>query len=466
MCRNSRGNRANGQCRFNRDLIPVIIFVIVLKKKKRLFIISLDGVPFSFLTAGIAAGRFPRIAELGTPVRMDSVLPPISSVAWTSFSTGVDPGEHGIFGFVDRDPATMRMRLVNARDIAVSTLWVRLSAAGKRVIAMNVPMTYPPPMIDGIVISGFLAPELSRAVMPATVLPRLQRVGYRIDPDHTLGLSNRGRYLDQIRATFAARRKAVFELMGEKWDFFMVHVMMTDRINHFFWADGCDPAAEFHSDFWEFYAAVDRFVGEVTDRLPAGTDLLLLSDHGFCRLRYEVDINAYLADGGFLRFRRTGDGLARIDPTARAYSLIPGRIYINLRGREGIGSVPPADYNRVRSDISAYLAELSRDGAPVIARVFQREEVYHGRMVNLAPDLIALPNDGYDLKAKFAPGEVFAEEQGRSGMHTFPDAFVLLTGRRLRSGGSIVDVTPTIFALLGLPSPPEFTGTPLTPEGS
>ena len=438
----------------------------MLEKKKRLFIISLDGVPFSFLTAGIAAGRFPRIAELGPPVRMDSVLPPISAVAWTSFSTGVNPGEHGIFGFVDRDPATMRMRLINARDIAVPTLWHRLSAAGKRVIAMNVPMTYPPPTIDGTIISGFLAPDLPRAVVPATILPRLERIGYRIDPDHTLGLSDRSRYLEQIRATFAARQKAVFELIREKWDLFMVHVMMTDRINHFFWADGGDPAAEFHSDFWEFYAAVDRFVGEVMVRLPAGTDLLLLSDHGFCRLHYEVNVNAYLAVGGFLRFRRAGNGLTRIDPTAHAYSLIPGRIYINLRGREGIGSVPPADYNRVRADISGFLSELSHGGAPVIARVFQREEVYHGGMAELAPDLIALPNDGYDLKAKFAPGEVFAGEQGRSGMHTFPDAFVLLAGRRLRSGGSIIDVTPTIYELLGLSPPPEFTGAPLTPGES
>jgi len=128
------------------------------KRNKRLFVLSLDGVPFSFLRAGIAAGRFPNIAGLGTPVRMDSVLPPISSVAWASFSTGVNPGGHGIFGFVDRDPRTMAFKLPSARDLLVPTLWTRLNAAGKRAIVMNVPLTYPPQEIDGIMISGSCAP--------------------------------------------------------------------------------------------------------------------------------------------------------------------------------------------------------------------------------------------------------------------------------------------------------------------
>ncbi len=433
-------------------------------KRKRLFILSLDGVPFSFLETGIAAGKFPNIAELGTPVQMSSVLPPISSVAWASFSTGVNPGGHGVFGFVDRDPETMQMRFVNARDLAAPTLWARLNAAGKRTIAINVPMTYPPPKIDGIVISGFLAPDLPRAVHPKTLLPRLAELGYRIDPDHELGMTDRSRYLEDIRATFAARRRAVFALMNENWDLFMVHVMMTDRVNHFFWADGENVHSEFHADFWDFYNTVDRFVGEVAGRLGKGTGLLLLSDHGFCRLDKEVDLNAYLADGGFLRFKATGEGLTRIDPKSRAYSLIPGRIYINLRGREGIGSVKPNDYARVRDDLSAFLAELSDGGGPVISQVFRQEEVYHGRMVSRAPDLVILPRDGYDLKARFSPGKVFADNQGRSGMHTFPDAFVLC-GHRLRAGGSIIDVTPTIFTLLGLPIPTEYEGAPLIGGG-
>ena len=437
------------------------------KRNKRLFVLSLDGVPFSFLRAGIAAGRFPNIAGLGTPVRMDSVLPPISSVAWASFSTGVNPGGHGIFGFVDRDPRTMAFKLPSARDLLVPTLWTRLNAAGKRAIVMNVPLTYPPQEIDGIMISGFLCTDLSRGVRPAKLLPRLRSLDYRIDPDPNIGMTDRARYLEEIFATLAARRRAVFALMNEEWDFFMVHVMMTDRINHFFWADGEEPAAEFHSEFWEFYSQVDRFAGEVADRLPGDTELFLLSDHGFCRLREEVDLNAYLAEGGFLRFKKSGEGLTRIDPKSRAYSLLPGRIYVNLQGREGIGSVKERDYDRVRDDLISFLEELEdAAGNRVIARSYRREEVYRGAAFDRAPDLVVLPEDGYDLKAKFSPGKVFAAEQGRTGMHTYPDAFALLRGKELTDGGSILDIPPTILDLLGVPVPKELEGSVLLAEGA
>ncbi len=464
MCQNSRGKILYRQQRFNRDSVPDIILCIVFgrRKKKRLFVLSLDGVPFSFLRTGISAGRFPNVAGLGTPVRIDSVLPPISSVAWASFSTGVNPAGHGIFGFVDRDPRTMELKLPSARDLLAPTLWTRLNGAGKRAVVMNVPLTYPPQDIDGIMISGFLCTELSRGVRPAELLPRLRKIDYRIDPDPNLGMTDRARYLEEIFATLAARRRAVFDLMREEWDFFMVHVMMTDRINHFFWADGEDPAAEYHSEFWEFYSAVDRFVGDVADSLDGDTELLLLSDHGFCRLHREVDLNAHLVEGGFLRFKKSGDGLARLDPATRAYSLLPGRIYVNLRGREGIGSVKEEDYERVRNDLIALLMELEdAAGTRVISRVYRREEVYHGSAFERAPDLIALPYDGYDLKAKFSPGDVFAEERGRTGMHTYPDAFALLQGKELADGGSILDIPPTIFSLLGVPIPVDLEGTPL-----
>ncbi len=436
------------------------------RKKKRLFVLSLDGVPFSFLKAGIAAGRFPNLAELGTPVRMDSVLPPISSVAWASFSTGVNPADHGIFGFVDRDPRTMELKLPSARDLQEMTLWTRLNEAGKRVSVMNVPITYPPQDIDGIMISGFLCTDLARGVRPVALLPRLRELDYRIDPDPNLGMTNRARYLEEIFATLASRRRAVFELMQDEWDFFMVHVMMTDRINHFFWADGEEPEAKFHSEFWEFYSEVDRFVGDVASHLTNDTKLLLLSDHGFCRLRWEVDLNAYLSQEGFLQFKEGGNGLSRIEPASHAYSLLPGRVYVNLRGREKMGAVKEKDYDRVRDDLIAFLEELEdKEGNRVISQVFRKEEVYRGKAFDRAPDLIALPYDGYDLKARFSPGDVFLESPVRTGMHTYPDAFSLLWGKELLAGGSIIDIPPTIFSLLRIPVPEAFEGRSLLAEG-
>lgn len=432
------------------------------RAKKRLFILSLDGVPYSFLQAGIAAGRFSHLGRLGKMVKITSVLPPVSSAAWATFSTGVNPGRHGILGFLDREPVTMRERIPTASDLNALTLWEMLNEAGKRTIAMNVPLTYPPQEVDGIMISGFLCTDLTRGVSPTSLLSRLRQLDYQIDPDPSLATTDRERYLAEIFATFHGRRRALAELIEERWDLFMCHVMMTDRINHFFWADGEDENAEFHAKFWEFYDEVDALVGEVEGLLPGKTDLLVLSDHGFCRLKQEVDLNAYLAEGGFLRFKDAGEGLARIDPSSRTYSLLPGRIYINLVGREGIGAVRGADYDPLRADLMSFLKELKEpQGDPILKKILPREEVYSGVAAEHAPDLVALPYDGYDLKARFSPGPCLTPALARSGMHTHPDAFATLRGGVLRNDGSLQDLTPVIFQLLGLPVPSHLEGSSL-----
>jgi len=435
------------------------------KMKKRLFILSLDGVPYSFLQEGISNGRFGNLNHVGEMVEIKSVFPPVSSVAWATFTTGVNPANHGIFGFIDRDPSTMTERLPTSNDLSSPTIWEMLNEVGKRTIAMNVPLTTPPREVDGIMISGFLCTDLAQGVKPTSLLPRLRQLDYRIDPDPALAAEDRTRYLDEIFATLRARRRALFALLPEPWDLFMAHVMMTDRINHFFWADGQELVGEFHDAFRQFYDEVDALVGDVEAALPAKTDFLVLSDHGFCPLRQEVDLNAYLVEGGFLRFKDDGEGLSRLDPSSRAYSLLPGRIYVNLSGREQTGTVSRADYDAVRKELATSFEQLKDpQGNPIVAKILFREEAYTGRAIERAPDLLVLAHDGYDLKARFAPGPLFTSDTPRSGMHTYDDAFVALHGGRLRGGGSILDVTPVLVELLGLPVPSHLEGESLLLE--
>ncbi len=435
------------------------------KEKKQLCILSLDGVPYSFLKEGIAAGRFANLGRLGEAVAISSALPPVSSVAWATFSTGVNPGNHGIFGFLERDPKTMAERIPSSRDLSSPSLWTMLNAAGKRTIAINVPLTYPPQEVDGLLVSCFLCTDLERGVMPRSLLPRLRRLDYRIDPDPSLATTDREAYLNEVFATFHARRRALFDLVRERWDLFMCHVMMTDRINHFFFADGFDPSSEFHARFWQFYDEVDDLVGEVDALLPPEVDFLLLSDHGFCQVKKEVDLNAALAAADLLAYQE-GEGLHRIAPSSRAYSLLPGRVYVNLEGREKGGPVAPADYAAARDEAATVLAGLKdEDGNPIVERVLLREEAYSGKRAALAPDLVLLPQDGYELKARLSPGPLFAPASLRSGMHTYGDAFALLRGRRLREGGSILDATPTVFESLGVSIPSHLEGTSLLANG-
>src|SRR5438309_1959222 len=129
----------------------------------------------------------PNLAQLlagGTVAPMRSSIPVISSVSWTSFMTGRNPGKHGVYGFTDVKPGTFTMFFPNFGNVRSDTLWDVAGRAGKRSIVLNVPNTYPARPLEGLLVSGFVAVNLERAVFPPSLLPRLQAENYRIDVDY------------------------------------------------------------------------------------------------------------------------------------------------------------------------------------------------------------------------------------------------------------------------------------------
>lgn len=441
------------------------------RRKKRLFVLGIDGVPYSLAQEAFGQGRLANLEALakeGDLVRMNSVIPVVSATAWATFSTGVNPAKHGITGFVDRDPHLNYVLLTSAHFKAKS-LWQRLNEHGKRVVALNVPGTYPPESVNGIIVGDFLCPSLDKAAHPASLAAKLQEIGYLIDPDPRLAHTDKEAFLEEVFQALAARRELALRLLdseGEEWDLFMLHVMETDRINHFYWDAKDDPGHRFHRDFWAFYERVDALIGELAAALAGdgSTELMVLSDHGFCALHQEVDLNRYLRDLGYLRFKPDAEALSDIDPSSRAYSLTPGRIHLNLKGREAAGSVDPHDAPRLRRELKQALSQLKdpTNGRRVIARIYEREELYRGPLLERCAELIAHPVNGYDLKASVGndTGDLF-RSTAHTGMHTYEGALVTVRGRRLRtddSSVSIVDITPTIFELLELSPPEEFEG--------
>ncbi|MBC7224319.1 MAG: alkaline phosphatase family protein, partial [Anaerolineae bacterium] len=154
-------------------------------------------------------------------------------------------------------------------------------------------------------------------------------------------------------------------------------------------------------------------------------------------------------------------GVLEVDPSSRAYSLDPGRVFINLKGREPMGSVEPADYEAVREEIAAAAVEL-RDpdtGKPFFRRAFRREELYHGPFLEQAADLILAPYDGYDPKGPLHKETLTFQGDTLVGMHTYDDAFCLVLGQPVADRRfGIVDLAPTILSLLGVPIPADMDG--------
>jgi predicted AlkP superfamily phosphohydrolase/phosphomutase len=205
--------------------------------------------------------------------------------------------------------------------------------------------------------------------------------------------------------------------------------------------------------FYNLYTVLDDLIGELKNRLPRDASLVVMSDHGFCRAKREVELNFWLARQGWLKFTTDNpESLTDIHPESLAYSLIPGRIFINMKGREPIGSVAPGrEYDTIRQKIVGALLALRdpQDGVPVLKDAILRERLYVGPATANAADIIAVPNDGYELKAKLGATDLYCTSE-LSGTHTYEDAFLFVeNGAAARAGLNVSDAMPTILELMG-----------------
>jgi predicted AlkP superfamily phosphohydrolase/phosphomutase len=421
----------------------------------------------------IAEGKAPnaaRLAEQGSLLRMDSVWPWVSSVAWSTMMTGVNPAKHGIYGFIDRDPTTYKQFIPTSKHMKAKTLWETLGDAGKRVVVVNVPVTYPPREVNGILVGGFLSPTLDKAVYPPSYLPTLKSLGYILDADPWKARESKDAALQEVNAALDARIRTLFHLLdNEEWDYLHVHVMETDRLHHFLWQQMEQDHPIYAPAFYQFYQRIDDMLGQLEDRLDDNTTLMWMADHGFCTIKKEVYVNRWLMDRGWLKLRQVPpdrkQGLNAIDPSSVAYSLDPGRVVIRVQGREKEGCVAPgAEYEALRNEISAEALELRdpEDGAPIFQAVFKREELYHGPYLDQAADLILAPYDGYDPKGPLYKETLTYKGDELVGMHTYDDAMLYVGGHTIPANRfSVLAVMPTILDLMDVPHPVGLDGVSL-----
>jgi predicted AlkP superfamily phosphohydrolase/phosphomutase len=434
--------------------------------KKKTVVIGLDGTPYSLLLKLTRQGICPTLSKLmstGSLQEMKSTHPAISSVAWTSFTTGVNPAKHGIFGFMDRTANSYDIYFPTSQHIMSKTIWNMLRTYNKRSIVINVPATYPAAEMYGILIAGFVAVDLRRATYPPAVVPLLKAMDYKIDVDTQLIEESKERLFDDMILTLEKRTQALlYFLKNEVYDLFIGIFTETDRLHHFFWEYGERNDPKYTPLFLDYYKRIDASLGKIIENTDQNATLILLSDHGFCTLKQEVSINNWLRNEGFLNFKTNpSKSLSDIGNGARAYCLDPGRIYLNLKGREPNGCVEPgADYEQLRNTLISKLTEMKdpETQTNVIDKVHKREDIYRGKFFDKAPDLVIEPKPGYDLKGAFNKDTTFAKGNF-SGMHTYDDAFVYINNKNIiKNPLEIVDVTTTILNSLDIPVPVDIDG--------
>ena len=145
----------------------------LVSRKRRVCVIGLDCAEPT-LVFGRYSGDLPNISRLaaaGTWGTLETTIPPITIPAWAALFSNRDPGELGCYGFRNRaDYSYNRQNLANANMLSEPQVWDYASAAGKQVITVGIPHTYPVKPVNGIMVSGFLAPDTkSEFTFPAAL---------------------------------------------------------------------------------------------------------------------------------------------------------------------------------------------------------------------------------------------------------------------------------------------------------
>lgn len=495
----------------------------------KLFVVGLDGATFDLLLPLINQGHLPFFKKLlmgSSWGDMESVYPPLTAPAWTSFMTGKKVANHGIFDFFYRKESTYTQALYSIFDINDEIFWRILGENDKTVGIVNLPLTYPTQKVNGFMISGLLTPSGKRDfVYPPQLLKEIEKnVGrYLLHHDQT---GDPDLVINQEYEILEYRTKvARYLYSSHELDFFMIHYYGTDRIQHEFWhlIDRDHPLfnQREYDKYWgsilEYYRRLDEALYTLSKIVDEDTIFIIMSDHGFGPIYKFMNMNRWLVEEGFMKFRRnfltylkrilfsmgfTYSSMAklilkfdlgkkamdfgrdrrqklqeRIFLSLRdvdwgrtyAYSIGNfGQIFINKKGREPKGIVSQGEYEEILDKITGKLLEFSdpQSNEKIIEKVVRNDEIFQGEYFFDAPDLFPITK-GMKIKpnglSDFTSKTILEPAFGSTGHHRLNGIFIAHNPKMIKENNrireaKIIDMTPTILYSMGCRIPDDIDG--------
>jgi predicted AlkP superfamily phosphohydrolase/phosphomutase len=476
--------------------------------RKRVLIIGLDGFTWRLGRDFMAEGVMPHLAKLlqgGCHGDLRSVIPPETAPAWASFQTGCLPGKTSIFASHRYDHKLKKLSLNSYADIAVPSIWELADEANRKIVSLNMPVTSPPPKVKGVVIPGFLCPQLSEeTVYPPEAYGRYiaNRKDYLIvnshDKDTVAETVARAILTERVRAELA------LELMKDiDWDIFCVQMQSSDPLQHRLWrfVSQAELGRE-RNEVVQFYRFCDETINRIMDAAGPEVLTLIVSDHGFCGARCSVAVNVWLRQRGYLQLlpdkpRSTWSAVKEALKRRSRAALLLARLWGRIRRLSVAGSSSPVQpychrvlqhvrrivdfenttvfclggaagllyinadpqrratlQRRLNSELLREFGPGARD--PVIAKITSGIETY-GKECDFSalPDLVLEYERG--CESKIDPlGEAVIESKEPDGTHDRQGIFVAYgpgVSNGIRLDADIVDISPTVLAYLGIPVP-------------
>ena len=451
---------------------------------EKLLVIGLDSVPPDLLFGKLldSLPNTKRLYRDGTHGTLETCHPPITVPAWMVMMTGKNPGVLGIYGFRHRRGSSYTDGyIVDSRHVSEPTVWEILGERGLKSCVIGLPPSYPPKAINGCLVTCMITPGPEKEfTFPQSLKNEVRRVVGEYAFDVTFRVEERDSLKRELFEMTKKRFKLASHLAREKdWNLFILHEIGFDRLHHAFWKffDPDHPkyvvGNKYERIAEEYYGLFDELLGDLLEAAGADVPVLLLSDHGSKAMKGAFCINQWLEREGFLKLARPPLGVtefekAEVDWTrtmAWGWGGYYARIFLNIKGREREGIVPPEDVPALKSELKRRILQL-RDvsGRPMKNSVFEPDELY-GVARGDKPDLMVYFDD---LNWRSA-GTVGHESLYLSENDTGPDDSVhSMNGiflyhdpnnhqNQIKSMNA-EEVAPTILNLFGLPIPDGMKG--------
>lgn len=469
--------------------------------------IGLDGATFTLFRRFCEQGVTPFLASLidnGTHGDLMSTRNPLTPPAWTSMTTGRSPEAHGIYDFLRptfMDDGSVYLKVNDSRYNHAESVFSMANRGGLRATALNFYGMSPAPEIDGYVVSGFVPWRYLRQGMhPKGLFEELKaldtfdyrNLGMDIGEEKKCvqGLLDNEHedWIDLQNVRDAAWAEVTCRMMAkDRTELTAVVLDGPDKIQHLFWRF-LDPDYFSHDDDeWvlrmrdlatDFYRRMDNNIRDMVEQAGPDTDVIIVSDHGFGPTTEIVYINEWLARKGYLVWTDQAEGddvgqltaeklrdhLGMVDwRKTKAFSPTPSSNAIFIKKDMGSGTgVKDEDYLEVCMTLKAELEQLVDPvtGERIITAV-DLNKLKGTPFIEPCPDITLHLRDGGFVSILHSD-EVVKPREFPDGTHRPAGIFVghgpsFAKGRKI-DPINLLDMTPLMLTLLGLPVPSDMEG--------